>query len=861
MGAVERSAAVATAADAGDGQPFWSGALTDRLHALAADPAGLTVDEAARRLARDGPNHVEPSHRHRGLRLLVAQFTSPIIIILAAATLVSVVLGDLTDGAIILAIIAASGLLGFWQERGAGQAVDALLAEVRVEVEVLRGGAEVAVPIEDVVVGDVVVLRAGDVVPADGRVVESRSLLVDEAALTGESFPAEKAPGTVAADAALADRTNAVFAGTHVVSGTGTVVVARTGRATEFGALSVELESREVTTRFERGITAFGLLLVRAMVVLVTAIFVVNILLNRPIVESLLFSLALAVGLTPQLLPAIVAVSLSTGARQMAAEQVIVKRLDAIEDFGAMTVLCTDKTGTLTAGAARLDAALDLDGRPSDQVLRWARLNAGLQQGFANPLDDAILQGAEPVDPALRVDEVPYDFERKRLSVLVAGPTPTLVTKGAVAEVVGICATAEVGGQVVPVGTVQAGVEERFAELSAEGYRVVALATRARPGATALTVADEADLTLRGLLTFADPPKLGAPEAVRALAELGVSVRLVTGDNHLAARQVAGSVGLDTTQMLTGPGIDGLSDEELQQAVGAARVFAEVEPLHKARIVQALRANGETVGFLGDGINDTAALHAADVGISVDTAVDVAKQTAAIVLLDKSLDVVVDGVRLGRRTFANTLKYVRVTTSANFGNMLSMAAAAAFLPFLPLLPRQILLLNFLSDIPGTTIAADEVDPEQLQSPRSWDIDDIRRFMIVFGLISSAFDVLTFVTLRAGFGAHQDLFRSGWFVESTATELAVMLVLRTRRPFWRSRPGRALLGTSIAVAAITIALPYSPLAGSLGLVGLPGGVLAALVGLTVLYVVTSEATKRRFMTDGGPVRAATASPPA
>jgi Mg2+-importing ATPase len=830
---------------------FWALDPAALLAALATSAAGLTTAETARRLARDGPNTIEAARGHRAARLLAAQFTSPIILILAAATVLSIVLGDVTDGAIILVIIVASGLLGFWQEHTAGRAVDALLARVRVEVEVLRDGREVAVPVEDLVAGDVVVLRAGDIVPADCRVLDSHSLLVDEAALTGESYPAEKAPGTVAPDAPLVARSNAVFLGTHVASGTATAVVVKVGGSTEFGALSARLAGRDVTTRFERGITAFGLLLVRAMVVLVTAVFAVNLVLDRPVVESLLFSLALAVGLTPQLLPAIVAVSLSTGARRMAAEQVIVKRLDAIEDFGAMTVLCTDKTGTLTAGVAELDGALGLDGRPDNGVLNLARLNAGLQGGFANPLDIAIMRGAPAPDPALRLDEVPYDFERKRLSVLLATTDggPTLVTKGALAGLFAICSTAEIDGQPVPLVTVRDRIEQRFAELGGQGYRVLGVATRILPGRHTADAEDESDMTLRGLLAFADPPKPGAAAACAELARLGVFVRLVTGDNRFAARQIANRVGLDPGTVLTGAEIDPLDDAQLAARVSNTRVFAEVEPLHKERIVRALRMNGATVGFLGDGINDTAALHAADVGISVDTAVDVAKQSAGVVLLDKSLAVVADGVRLGRQTFANTLKYIRVTTSANFGNMLSMAAATAFLPFLPLLPRQILLLNFLSDIPGTTIAADAVDPEQLASPRAWNIGAIRRFMIIFGLVSSAFDILTFVTLRVGFGAGASLFRSGWFLESTATELAVMLVLRTSRPFWRSRPGTALLATSLAVAAVTVALPYSPLAQPLGLVGPPVGVLVALAGLTVLYVAANEITKRHVASAG------------
>jgi Mg2+-importing ATPase len=836
----------AEATPTSDPDAFWSLDLDALLAAAEASSEGLSGEEAARRLARDGPNSISVAHPHRGLRLLLSQFTSPIVLILVAATVLSMALGDLSDGLIILVIVAASGALGFWQEHTAGQAVDALMAQVRVEVEVRRGGAKVSVPVANVVVGDVLVLRAGDVVAADSRVIRSQELLVDEAALTGESYPVEKRLGVVAAATPLAGRSNSLFMGTHVVSGAGEAIVARTGRATQFGSVSARLAARRRKTGFERGITAFGVLLVRAMVVLVTAIFAINLVLHRPVVDSLLFSLALAVGLTPQLLPAIVSVSLSAGARRMAADKVIVKRLDAIEDFGAMTVLCIDKTGTITAGAVHLDSAVDPTGHVSDEVLRLARLNAGLQRGFPNPLDQAILGDAAPGDAGARLDELPYDFQRKRLSVLVeADGAPLLITKGAFDKVLQVCDTADADGRAVPLGQVRARLEKSFAKLSGEGYRVLALASRSLDRTSLSGTSDETQMTLRGLLAFLDPPKAGAAEAIRHLASLDVSVRLVTGDNRLAARKIATAVGLDAERLLTGSDIDQVDDAVLADRTGDTVVFAEVEPLHKERIVRALRQHHQVVGFLGDGINDAAALHAADVGISVDTAVDVARQAAAIVLLDKSLAVVADGVRLGRQTFANTLKYVRVTTSANFGNVLSMAVAAGFLPFLPLLPRQILLLNFLSDIPGVTIAGDHVDPEQVQQPCAWNLRSIRTFMVVFGLLSSVFDIITFLTLRLGFGAGATLFRSGWFIESTVTELAVMLVLRTNRPFYRSQLGRALLWSSIAIAAVTVALPYSPLARPLGLTAIPAQILAALVGLTALYVVANEGVKRRY----------------
>ncbi|MFM7719112.1 MAG: magnesium-translocating P-type ATPase [Actinomycetota bacterium] len=831
------------AASAADRVAFWAEDVPATLARVRSTDAGLGADEAAARFAADGPNATPPPPAHLGLRLFLRQFESPILLVLVGATALSMALGEIVDGAIILAIIAASAVLGFLQERTAGRAVEALVARVRVEVEVVRDGAELSAPIEDVVAGDVLALRAGDVIAADARVLEGHELLVDESALTGESYPRHKRPEAVAADAAPGDRSSAVFQGTHVVSGSGRAVVVAAGGRTEFGAITAGLGTPVVVTGFERGVAAFGRMLVRVMVVLVAGIFAVNVVLERPVVDALLFSLALAVGLTPQLLPAIVSVSLASGARRMAAEQVIVKRLDAIEDLGGMTVLCTDKTGTLTQGTVALERAVDARGEPDPRIEHLARLNAGLQRGFPNPLDRAILADGPAPDSALRLDEIPYDFTRRRLSVLVEEPGGALlVTKGAVREVLAVCERAFLDGREVPLAEARERIEALFAELGGAGLRVLALATRAFPDRQVAGPADERDLAFRGFLAFRDPPKEGALEAIERLAAGGCSVRIVSGDDRRVTSEVAARVGL-AGPALVGPEIDALDDAALAERVATTAVFAEVEPLHKERIVRALRERGEVVGFLGDGINDVVALHAADVGISVDSAVDVAKRAAAVVLLDKSLAVVDDGMRLGRQTFANTLKYVRVTISANFGNMLSLAAASAFLPFLPLVPRQILLLNFLSDIPGLAIAGDAVDPEQLERPSAWSIPAIRRFMIAFGLVSTAFDLATFATLRLGFDASASLFRSGWFVESTLTELVAMLVLRTGRLAFRSRPGRGLLWASVGVAVVTASLPFTPFRGALALVPLPPPLLAALAGLTAIYLVANEVTKR------------------
>jgi Mg2+-importing ATPase len=830
------------------GDQVWQIPIEDALAQLGSGPGGLAAAEVAARQAEYGRNTLVAARRTDALALLARQFASPIVLILVVATVLSGVLGDVTDALIILAIVGLSGLLGFWQERGANRAVAALLAVVRVKSALLRDGHQVEVPLEEVVPGDVVLLNAGQVVPGDCRVIESRTLLVDEAALTGETYPAEKAPGSVAPDHPIGQRTNALFLGTHVVSGSGRAVVVRTGRATEFGRVSTHLTERPAPTGFQRGMTSFGVLLLWAMVVLVAGIFVINVLLARPLIDSALFSLALAVGLTPQLLPAIVAISLSKGARLMAARRVIVKRLEAIEDFGAMNVLCTDKTGTMTSGTVTLQQALGADGRPSPQVGRLALLNASLQSGFENPIDAAIVAtGGADVSAARRVDELPYDFARRRLSVLVDdGGQRLIIAKGAFDNVLATCSRVAMGdGRTQAVDAAVAALRSQYESLSAQGYRVLGVADRDAPGVTRLTTGDESDLTFAGFLLFVDPPKPDVAEVLRDLAAAGVSVRMVTGDNRLAAAHVGGQVGLDAGRVLTGTDVTGMDDATLREHVRDVSIFAEIEPLAKERIIRALRAIGNTVGYLGDGINDAPALHAADVGISVDGGVDVAKQAAAIVLLDKDLRVLLDGVREGRRTFANTMKYVFTTISANFGNVLSMAVAAAVLPFLPLLAGQILLVNFLTDLPATTIATDEVDAEQLQRPPAWDIGFLREFMILFGSLSSIFDLITFAVLRLGFGAEETLFRSSWFLESVITELAVMFVLRTRRPFFRSRPSGLLALSSLGLAAATVLIVYSPLADPLGLVGPSAVVLATLALITALYVASAEIGKRLF----------------
>ncbi len=824
---------------------YWSLPLPELFGALQTSGAGLDSETARERLQQ--VRGLAPRHRRTELVLLFRQFATPITLILAFATVVSAFLGETVDATIILGIIVLSGLLSFLQENSASRAMADLLKAVEVTVQARRDGAVADVRSQDVVPGDVVLLGTGDLVPGDCRLVEANEVLVDEAPLTGESYPTEKQPGEVAATAPVNARDNCLFMGTHLVRGTAEALVIAVGRSTEFGRTAERLERQVPPTSFERGISAFGVLLMRVMLVMVVLLLAINMALGRPLVDSVLFSLALAVGLTPQLLPAIVSISLSLGAREMARARVIVKRLSAIEDFGAMDVLCSDKTGTLTVGSVQLQTALDVDGNASARVLRLAVLNAFHHTGYANPIDDAIVDGRrDRTQGTRRLAELSYDFMRKRLSVLVdMDGGPLLISKGAVDSILPVCTSVERGEAVAPLEGERAQVRARFEQLSQQGYRVLAVAVKPMPATQSLDVSDESGMTLAGLLTFEDPPKPDVDHTIRDLAGLGISLRMITGDNRLVAAHVASTVGLDAQRLLTGEQVEALSDEQLQQQCADAEVFAEVNPVDKERIVRAFRHRGHTVGFLGDGINDAPALHAADVGISVDTAADVAKDSASIVLLAKDLEVLMQGVRLGRQTFANTLKYVFVTTSANFGNMASMAGAALILPYLPLLPFQILLLNFVTDLPATTISSDAVDPEQVEKPEAWNLHSIRDFMVVFGLISSAFDFLTFAILRLGFDASAELFRSGWFLESLSTELAVMLILRTRRAFFRSRPGALLTVTSAATLLVSLAIVLTPAGHELGFVGPSLPVLATLVAVLAGYVLATEMGKRWY----------------
>jgi Mg2+-importing ATPase len=832
---------------------YWSLPPEQLLSALHTTGSGLNPADVEPRLKQYGLNALEAQRQATALGLFLNQFKSPLVLILIGAAIVSAILGEWTDAVIVLAVVLGSTMLGFVQEYRAGNAVEKLRSQVTIRSNVLRGGQPQMLPSEQVVPGDVVLLSAGSLIPADGVVLVADDFFVNQAVLTGETFPVEKQPGTVPAKASLAERTNCVFMGTSAGSGTAQMLIVQTGKATVYGQIAQRLSLRPPETEFERGIHRFGNLLTQVMLVMVVIVLAVNLFLAKPLIDSLLFALALAVGLTPELLPAIISITLSHGARRMAKRGVIVRRLNSIENLGSMDVLCTDKTGTLTEGVVRLDGALDTQGQPSKAVLHYAYLNAHFQTGLNNPLDEAIQAYAQQAGPDInaeqKVDEIPYDFVRKRLSVVTANPQGerTLITKGALDNVLSICNSLQSGDGAHPLdATTRAGIERLYSEWSAKGFRVLGVATKTVDGRSdAYSRTDERELTFAGFLLFFDPPKADVQQVIVDLAKRGVQLKIITGDNQKVARHVAEAVNLPVMGVLTGSELTDLRDEALWHLAERTTLFAEVDPNQKERIILALQKTKHVVGYMGDGINDAPALHAADVGLSVDTAVDVAKDAADFVLLKTDLGILREGIDEGRMTFANTLKYILTTISANFGNMFSMAGASMLLPFLPLLAPQILLNNFLSDIPATTIAGDNVDPEWVEKPRRWNTPFIRNYMVLFGLVSSIFDFLTFGTLLFLFHASPTEFRTGWFIESLLTELVIALVVRTRRVFFRSRPGKLLLVSTLIFIGITLVLPYLPFISVFGFIPLPAPLMLAMLGLTALYVLVTELAKKFF----------------
>lgn len=827
---------------------FWSLTTADAFKYVCSSDKGLSNNEVKARLKKYGANTFKAPSNSSAILLFLVQFKNPITILLIAAALLSMTLGDFSDAFIILFIILVSSCLGFWQERGAANAVAALLKMVQIKCRIVRNEKEIELPVETVVPGDIIILSAGDVIPADSLLLESKDLFIDEAAFTGETFPVEKNAGIVDAGAALAKRSNSLFMGSHVVSGKARALVIATGKQTEFGKISDRLRLKNPETDFEKGIRQFGYLLMEITLVLVLVIFAINILLHKPALDSFLFSLALAVGLTPQLLPAIISVNLSVGARAMAKEQVIVKRLASIENFGCMNILCSDKTGTITEGKVTLKDALDIEGNHSDKTLEYAWLNATMQQGFKNPIDATIRSSYQGNTGGFTVQsEIPYDFTRKRLTIQVKNSTQNIaITKGALNAILDICDTAETAsGQVIPMKDKLTAINDEYKKLSAEGFRVLGVAHKKGNNDKNFLKEDEADMIFLGFIVLFDPPKKDVLQTIKGLNNLGVQLKLITGDNALVAASLAKQIGIENPTILTGLQIRNMSDSALFKQALVTNIFAEVEPNQKERIILFLQKSGNVVGFMGDGINDAPALHAADVGISVDTAVDVAKEAADIILLNQDLNVLITGIIAGRKTFSNTMKYIFMATSANFGNMFSMAGASLFLPFLPLLPKQILFINLLTDFPQMAIATDRVDTIAVDKPHRWNIKFIKRFMITFGLLSCVFDYLTFGVLLFLMKEDEKIFQTGWFVESVISATLIVLVVRTRLAFFKSLPGKYLSIATIVIVLFVLELPLLPFAGLFGFVKLPLSFYGWMLLIVAAYVFSAEKLKQWF----------------
>jgi len=832
-------------------QEIWTEPLDRLLTRLATTRAGLNSAEVQSRLATYGPNDAATVKRSPLWWQFLARFSNPLVIILLVASGLSAATGDVTSFVIVASIVTMSMTLDFVQEVRAQNAVEALRRSVAVQATVRRDGASLSVPIDQLVPGDVVELIAGDLVPADARLLESRDLFVNQALLTGEPYPAEKQ----ASDAALgaenpAGASNAVFAGTSVISGTAAIVICRTGSKTALGGLATSLAEKPPATAFAVGIRRFGMLIMRFTVLMVLFVLVVNISFHRPALESLMFALALAVGLTPELLPMIVTVTLARSAMELAKRKVIVKRLSAIHDLGAMNVLCTDKTGTLTEATIKLVRAIDGSGIESQRAYAYAYVNSRFETGMKSPLDEAIL-AAHPFDMTgwSKIDEVPFDFERRRVSVLVEHDAKRrLIVKGAPEDILRLSGRYEgATGEEQPLDAeTRRTFEATLDGLSAQGFRALGIASRSVDVShETAAIGDESELVFSGFAVFLDPPKASAGATIQAMAAAGISVKVLTGDDELVTRHVFAEIGVPVTGVLTGDALAHLSDEALIGQLSQVNLFCRVNPQQKHRVLLTLKRLGHVVGFMGDGINDAPALHAADVGISVDGAADVARAAADLILLEHDLSVVREAVIQGRGTVQNVSKYVLMGSSSNFGNMFSMAGAALFLPFLPMLPTQILLNNLLYDVSEIAIPFDRVDPEATARPVKWDVTLIERFMLVFGPVSSVFDFLTFYALLRLFGAGEALFQTGWFIESITTQVLVVFAIRTRRLFFRSRPHRFLLGMALGTVATAVVLPFVSIGRWFGFVAPPPLFFVYLIVATAAYLALVEISKVFF----------------
>lgn len=830
---------------------FWDRPLLELLQILQTAPSGLTSEEADQRFRFYGPNSLDQDRRFAALFSFFGFFASPLVIILVIASIVSLVLGEHIGGLIIIVIVMFSVSLNFMMEFRARHAVEEIQEQIAITASARRDGRLVELPTAELVPGDVIQLKAGDLVPADARLIEVKDLHVRESMLTGESLPVEKRVADLSREKhSIADASNCVFLGTAVQAGIGAAIIVRTGKSTACGEIAHRLTMRPPETEFARGTRHFGMMLTWITLLLVLFVLLINIIFHRPVLESFLFAVALAVGMTPEMMPMIITVTLAQGAKRMMKKKVLVKQLTAIEDFGSIDIICSDKTGTLTEGEIALDRHMDYAGNDNENVLQLIYLNSHFEAGIKSPLDDAILRHDAPsIVGYEKIDEIPFDFSRKRLSVVVRhGEDYRLIVKGEAESIFAICETVAIDGVSQPFDDHRrAEAECTLKKLSADGYRVLGVAESKVEKQSFYTVTAEHAMNLVGFAAFLDPPKEGVLSALGTLKQNGISVVVMTGDNQYVTQKVAHEVGLDIDRILIGNQVDAMDDGSIAFQAEHGAIFARMSPEQKNKVILALKGRGHVVGYLGDGINDAPSLHTADVGISVMNGVNVAKDAAKIILLEKDLSVVNDGVLEGRRSFANIMKYILMGTSSNFGNMFSMAAASLFLPFLPMLPSQILLNNFLYDLSQVSIPSDNVDSAAKQQPKRWRIQFIRQFMMIIGPISSLYDFLTFGILLWLFhaSANESLFHTGWFVESLATQTLVVFVIRTQANPVKSHPSRPLLFSTLLVVALAVVLPYTALGKLLRFTPLPMSLLGMIVLLTLTYLFLVQIVKSWF----------------
>ncbi|RTL58366.1 MAG: magnesium-translocating P-type ATPase [Sphingobacteriales bacterium] len=826
-------------------EKFSAVAIEQLLMQLQSSEQGLTETLAQSRLQLQKSKEKTESRFHREFKLLIRQFSNPLVFLLIVAVILSAILGETSDTIIILSILLATGLLSFFQERNAGRAVERLQELIKKKAEVLRDGNSKEILAEDIVAGDILLLSAGNIIPADCRIISSNELHVNESSVTGESYPVEKQTGVVDDDATLSSKYNCLWKGTSVISGTAKVLVVNTGSDTLFGQMQKSL-SKQPETAFEQGIRKFGYFLLQITLVLSVILLAVNIYFKRPLFDSILFSLAIAVGMAPELLPAIMTFAMSAGAKRMLKKKVIVKKLSSIFNFGEVNVLCTDKTGTITEGTVTVKDVVDISKESNDELKRFAFLNASLQNGFANPMDDALKALNIDISGYEKINEIPYDFIRRRLTVSVKKDNQyIIISKGAVSNILTICSSYKNEQDVIePLDSIKDKVQQQYAALSEGGLRVIGICYRTGDSEK-ITKESEIDMIFGGFILLEDPLKESAIASLKKLREQQVETKIITGDNRYIARYTAEKIGFNNPVILCGDELNKMSPEALKIKAKETNVFAEIEPHQKERIVITLQSCGMTVAYMGDGINDVAAIHAADTGISVNDAVDVAKEAADFVLLEKDLSVLSDGIYEGRKSFANSMKYILINTGATFGTMCSMAGASLLLPFLPMLPKQILLTNFLTDFPFLYVASDNVDEDQMAKPGKWSLKTIRAFMIVFGIHTTVFDFITFFVLYNYFHLKNSSFQTGWFLESTITQLLIVFIIRTRKSFMKSKPSKWLLITSIICLVVTILLPVSPFANLLGLRLANFQQVVAIVLILIGYVITANLLKIVF----------------